>query len=489
MEKGLNAFFYDFKYYIFPEEFSDITKIEDGTVITAKRLKEVECMAPNFIYESIEEETLEITDKKYLFPVEVNLYSAEEYNSILQKQVDRVCPGCLRYDASDDGSLEGHHREISLNGTCYERDDDKSFASYATRVSWVYDELAKHLDELAECIENKKAAKFDKICKECSKYIARPERFYGLKKDGKYFIACHKFFASELYLTWITYTAYCAKFEDNPLTRAGWQVIPFIPEGAEGYKGKIKDKTCIARLAPSRIPWRYTLELDTEDEKVFADIFRYLSFKIGEDRFFRTIESVETKNSEAPLMTMSEICQKLIEIDSTTPDDSFPPYLPYGWENQDNATSYKRSVSGTSCNFAFADIGADISLREEINFDKEYAYAYVYVPSTLDKLDEIVDVLNYYLNNEQNIPEPILCKHGFTFSCFSIGICECLAEGEEGVAFDFFVADEKMFYRFIKILAPVLSYYNARLVVINSEGQNEYICGEEILPADSNENN
>ena len=55
----------------------------------------------------------------------------------------------------------------------------------------------------------------------------------------------------------------------------------------------------------------------------------------------------------------------------------------------------------------------------------------------------------------------------------------------EGLALDFLVTDENAFFRFIKILAPVLRFYNARLVVVNNSGVNEYCCGYEITPVDS----
>ena len=42
-----------------------------------------------------------------------------------------------------------------------------------------------------------------------------------------------------------------------------------------------------------------------------------------------------------------------------------------------------------------------------------------------------------------------------------------------------------MFYKFLKILAPVLSAYNVRAVIINGDGVQEYVCGTEIIPASS----
>lgn len=88
MEKAIDAVFYNFKYYILPDGV-DPTAIEDGAQIMAKRLKEELCMAPDFIYDSIAEETLTVENAKLLFPVKVNLYSHEEYDDNRPRAVRR----------------------------------------------------------------------------------------------------------------------------------------------------------------------------------------------------------------------------------------------------------------------------------------------------------------------------------------------------------------------------------------------------------------
>ena len=136
MEKNVRAFFYEYKYYLFPESCNTLEALKGLGNVTATRLKEVRCMAPDFIYESMEEEELEITQPEHLFEVFVNLYTGEEYDGILSKQVDRVCPGCERFipdgDPRDTGNLEGHHREISLGGVCYEREDKDEAWDFST---------------------------------------------------------------------------------------------------------------------------------------------------------------------------------------------------------------------------------------------------------------------------------------------------------------------------------------------------------------------
>lgn len=495
MEKNLNAIFYDFKYYLLPED-TCIDDLADGVVIRAKRLREEGCLAPDFVRENVGEETLEIADKNLVFPVEVNIYTQKEYDEILVAQIKRVCHGCSRYaDDGNFGQLDGHHREISLDGVCYEREDSDSPLTYAARVNWFYCELSKRLNELAECIEYGRSAKFNKICKSCSNYIFAPANFYGTKRDGKYFIYMECSFCPDIYLTMLAYTAHVARYAENPLNKAGWSVIPFIPDGADGYNGRIKGNTPVGRLVQSEIPWKYYLKIragkvmsDKAKNKLAKEVYAFIAFRVGEDVLHRTIEGIETECDGTEVETADEVCEKLLASDEELPS-TFPPSMPYGWEDEENTTPFKKSVSGVSSCFNFANICADPKLAEDIRFSGGFAYAYLFVPAFNENTEAVYDAVNYYLENEQSVPEPVLLKDSFVNSFITTGFANCTAEGEQGWAFDAFVADENAFYRFLKILAPVLSFYGAKLVVVNEAGINAYACGKEILPLDGTESN
>ena len=89
MERGLRAFFYDYRYYLFPDGMT-LEELKAAGKVRVKHLREERCMAPDFIYESIVEETLKIEVPERVFEVEVNLYTGAEYDAILKKHVDRV---------------------------------------------------------------------------------------------------------------------------------------------------------------------------------------------------------------------------------------------------------------------------------------------------------------------------------------------------------------------------------------------------------------
>lgn len=491
MEKGIDAVFYNFKYYILPDEYADLSAVEDGAEIRAKRLKEELCMAPNFVYESIEEETLTVENAKLLCPVKVNLYTHEEYDKILAEQVHRVCPGCRRYIDNDDPTLDGHHREISLDGVCYEREDGNA-APYSTRVWWFYDDLKEHLDELAKCIDKGDNKKFDKICKECARYIQAPEKFIGGVKDGKYSIYMLAGLDSSFVATLLAYTAAVGAQKNIGLSDVGWQISPYLPAGVKKYKGKIKDETKLAALVPADgYGDKYEIKLYCKDESdkkrdaAFVDFCAYMTDKVGEKLLLNGMRTVEFTDSNDDFLTAVQVVEKFSAIENGQ-RKTFPPGVYIGWSAKDGALPYRRSCEGLTVCSALSAIAAEANLAENFSFNGLMAYAYVFVPATEDNVSEIMQVVGGYLAGEDKVPEPLLYAEDFTPSLRQLGAFMCYSDEDiiDGIAFECLVTDEKAFFRFIKILTPVLTRYGARIVVVNDDGVQEYKPGYVIEPAD-----
>ena len=116
-------------------------------------------MAPDFIRESMSEEFLEILEPSRIFPVSVNLYTREEYDELLKKQVEKRCAGCRRYGGNSE-DLTGHHREISLAGVCYSREDETDIPSFSRFAEWLWEVLAEETNELASLIDKGEQKKF-----------------------------------------------------------------------------------------------------------------------------------------------------------------------------------------------------------------------------------------------------------------------------------------------------------------------------------------
>jgi hypothetical protein len=489
MQKKIKAIFYEFKYYLLPDGYSSAKELEEGEH-TLIRLREEFCLAPDFVIESECEENVEITDKNRLFDAEVNLYERKEYDEILLSRVKSLCKGCTRYTDDGKDGLDGHHREMSLGGVCYERSDGNDNYDYSARVYGFYDKLESRADDIADCIEKGKAKKLNKICMECASDILRPKRFYGSKRDGKYWLFMQTGL-SELGHVLLAYTAFAARSVNNPVNQLGLNIIPFIPKDAVGYDGKIRAKKPVAQVVQSEIPWRYDISVyfdgdpdDAQAQTAFDDLHARLAFALGEDLVFRTVESYGVTRDKNDLKTVEEICAMLEEADGMQESDGFPPDLPYGWEDAQNALPYRRNSSGITNCCPFINICYDGD-ASHISFGEDYSYAYLYFPYSGENDEGLVSAAGWYVGGETLVPEPVVLKEEFVPSCMPIGVCSC----GDGFAFDFFVADEKRFYRFIKILAPVLSATGARLIMVNDDGVTEYVCGNEIVPADSTGNN
>ena len=188
MEQGIRAFFYRFQYYLFPEgmELSDLAA---AGRVEVKRLKEERCMAPDFIYESMEDAVVTIEDPALLFEVRVNLYTGAEYDAILGKHVDRICPGCVRY--TDDDGFEGFHSEMSLDGVCFLREDKDEPWSFGFCAWFFWHRMAERLNELAACIDGGDMQRLNAILNEDLERFYVPLNFFGTVRDGRYCLYVH----------------------------------------------------------------------------------------------------------------------------------------------------------------------------------------------------------------------------------------------------------------------------------------------------------
>lgn len=504
MESNISAFFYRYKYYIFPQEYADLNKISDGDKIKAKRLKEERCMAPDFIYESIVEEEVEIADKNMLFPVSVNLYSGKEYDEILSKQIDKVCPGCSRFIDDDDETLDGHHREISLDGVCYERETDGDVPNYAVRSYLFLNRLAEKTDEVKKLIDAGNMKKLNKLCKSFG-WIPMPYVFFGDKKDGKYRLFWRGFVIGDIYQILLKFTANAAALESSPIYGQGLEIIPYIPQDADIKLKKFDLNEPLYGIEESSVPWAFELKIYSKkklsekktDQKITA-LHNFLCNRKGEDAVSRTVTGYDvTYDRPKELVSLSQILELIDEKDNMFPENAkkYPPPLPVFWENQDGALYGKRNFRGVTTCYELTVLGADPSQVSDINFNNCSAYAYLFVPCALDTCDKITNVVGEYVATEKDIPEPLIIKEDYLGSFLYLGGGECSqgddanSAGMDGVVFDFLVTDENAFYRFVKILAPVLKAYNAKLVVVNDSGVNEYECGYKITPAGGAEAN
>lgn len=489
MESDLKAFFYDYKYYLFPNDCATLSEVKRKGKFVAKRLLEERCMAPDFIYESIREEDVEIEAESRVFEVSVSLYSAQEYDEILTRHVHRVCPGCENY--TDDGrpELSGMHREISLKGTCYVREDSGEAWDLATCVDYFWFHIGSKLNDLAVCIDRNDQKKLNRILNTELKKIFLPFDFYGTVIDGHYTLCFCDWGYSPVMLSVFAMMAQCASVQ-KAFTEAGWQVLPYRPKGSfrcEAFDGE----GVLGRLEET--PAGYTVVLyqgkaisENTEKKRVRSAYEYFVSALGEDVVLSVIDGYDFSGDKQGMIPLSHIVRTLSERlgQSDGGEVSFPPTVYYGMNG--DAAQYmlpfrERLVEvSTSC-MPLSQLSTDAS-EEEKWWLRLVSYAYLYIPRRVDDENYPAETLLWYIGNMRLVPEPIRSPEETRVSACGIGFGFC---EENGYVIDNMVFREKGFFRTLRILAPVLKAYKAKVVVVNESGLMAYDCDYEFTPIDT----
>lgn len=486
MERNVNAFFYEYKYYLFPADCLDVRDLKLRRTVTATRLKEERCMAPDFIYESMEEETLEIAFPERLFEVKVNLCSAKEYDALLKKQIERVCPGCAAYDGDGGDCLDGHYSEISLGGLCYERqdeDDREEFASYAVEL-WA--RIAHRANELGKCIDEGDMKGLNRICNEEMGEVFPAVRFWGDVREGKYCLGfAPEFHHSAAYRLLLTYLAACGARKGSPMCEAGWQVFPYRAKNAPplGENGRFE----AAKLSPSENPKALVATLYSPDPAqesiegaLCGEFYDRLCGELGEEVVNATLYDVAFSSDREGMRPLEEIAGSLSGLAPVSPETGKVPYpLPINYG--------MNKVDGVGYLPYRDEIGEGMTVCPELSFLTRdgvaqawwldaLSFCYIYAPHGADEIESLM----WYLVHSESIPEPYRDPDDLRTVGGFAGMCDCGG----GFIIDCYVASERMLYRLLRAIAPVMQAFDAKLVVVDREGVMTYSCGYEFLPID-----
>ena len=493
MERGLRAFFYDYRYYLFPDGMTP-EELKAAGKVRVKHLREERCMAPDFIYESIVEETLKIEVPERVFEVEVNLYTGAEYDAILKKHVDRVCPGCERYEDDGTDNLDGHHEEMSLDGVCYLRngEDEPWSFGYCTFVFWL--RVADKLNELAACIDADDQEKLNSLINEELEHFYLPLKFYGTVRGGRYCLYLRgdwrnspSAYATERYL------AECGALATSPLVAAGWRVEYLLPEGVVKHKSAY-DERCMGRVEMTEAGTTVYLYVpEGEDSTARAnDVFECMAEDVGEYAALCAFAWVEPTASRVGMLPRKKFARQLkaaadaflAAMDAEDEHALISPYATgYGYDGgaDEKQLPYREKLAeGFTQAPDIALIDRDVldGAKEELPWWlRVYAFGYLYFP-TVHAGEDLVPVIAWYLGNLRDAPLYEQEENGMTAVNLGFGY-----GAERGFFLDMMVMDEKRFLRMLRMLAPMLQAYGAKAVIVNEHGAVAYECGYDFLPA------
>lgn len=508
MEKGLHAFFYDYKYYLLPNGTS-LDDVKQRGTMTLTRLCENLCMAPDFIYESMQEETITLEAPERAFAVTVNLYTHEEYDEILGKLVDRICPDCMNYGQSDEPGLHGHHREMSLNGICYIRRLKSDDYTYSFLLEWFWYQVSKKLDELSACIDRNDQKKLNAALADLVKKIGYPIRFYGTVHEGSYCLCL----SSErslppAYLNILSCIATVGNLESGEMHEAGWKIYPYFPQGVFEYSGKksYRDDEPALYLVPAEFPAKYAVYLyhkhpeklsDKKQSALIDETHDRIRAYIGEEKELALIGGYTFGTEKEKARSLIEVGESLlkeyVESGEYAPESGsedatvFPRTISYGMNEpleDEEALPYKKFVTGGVTSATEISFAGRSELQDSPWWLDFVAYAYLVFPAEVGDVSELLDVVAWYIGNLKLVPEPLRDPSEDSVSAMSIGY----GETEHCVFVDHIVLDEHKFFRNLRILAPVLRAYRAKIVVINKDGVMSYTCDYEFTPEEGLEN-
>ena len=315
-----------------------------------------------------------------------------------------------------------------------------------------------------------------------------PIKAYGGVCDGKY---CLMFAPDYNHMTVVrkavAFLAEVASSEKCEMQQAGWTVFPYRKKGVYRYKGKHNFKRLKARIVPSGNPNCCSLEVyskkplkEKKRERLIQDLFDYLSAELGEEKVQAYVSDTEIVSDDREMQPVCSLLGALEEGYSENFGDGsgYPAsyFFHNGHDEHDKDLPFREKISSgvTDC--------PEITFLTYQSLDRAWwlsdvQFFYLYVPRRVDETGEIV---SWYLTNGDLVPEPLRDPEQETVAGGSAGLCVC-GEGE-GFMIDCFVTSEKAFFRKLRIIAPVLKAFDAKLVTVKKDGIMAYSCGYDFTP-------
>ncbi|MDE7464019.1 MAG: hypothetical protein K2M48_03220, partial [Clostridiales bacterium] len=223
---------------------------------------------------------------------------------------------------------------------------------------------------------------------------------------------------------------------------------------------------------------------DDETSKLLAELYNGFRYALWEPMLFKTLCEFSLTSNGADLITIEQAAERIKSFfaglvkNGGNDGNSYPPEQGFraGSERAEISLPFRQNLNEgvTKC--------ADMSCLVEdadvnICWWKAMAsFAYLVVPGQMDDIELPMSVLSRYFSEMSNVPVPIRDPDDSRMVGTMIGIGDC---GEDGYLVDYIIVSEKAFFRKLRILAPVLKAYGAKVVIVNKDGIAAYDCDYE----------
>ncbi len=492
--RKVNAFFYDFNYYIMPK---DLLMEQINGKISLKKLcvgdDKLGSIPPYFIEQLVEDVVLEVTNAERIFPVEVYLCTVEEYNQILSSWVENKCPGCVNYTPTlGDESLEGHYVEMDLRGNCYLREEKDDRTIFFDVISILLCRLEKKFDAIKKCVDKGNAKKLSAIFNKQLTNIMWPVSLCGKVINGKYTLYCRACGAVPEYSLDVQFLAQVFNtVESTVFSKNGWTMVPFLEEDVARYDGKTKlnDLSRVAYFTQCgengeselRIFVPYKLAKNQRKmHKYVEDIENYLTCALGEKRYYAWY-NIRPITDDSALTTLGEVAQAIKDYYAKIERLPFPKVFAIDMTNKANFQGTHLpnrdkilQLATTAPNLATLSLEDIRNKSHATIWFTHYTFGYIYIPQ-IEDMQKLSTTLMWYMDTANNTVTPT-AKRSLAIVC-SQNVCK-----DDGFIMDILFPNKNMALQRLRTILPVLSAYNAQLTLVDeSLTVDTYICKEEFV--------
>jgi len=487
----MKGIYYEGHYYQIPDGYASVEElinfVDFSKPVEWVELIQKTCMAPYFTEKSYQGAILLVEHPEFLIEIDYAMLNQVDYDAKLSALVSTKCPGCQRYEG-DAVNLEGHYDEMSLDGTCFERDENQEFFfHYGFLYFWRtfrinQKKIEKWLDKGRIAFAERKVTQL--------LFMMTSSKVYLRKMDDQYHFYVTDF-GSPIGKFFIEYMIKIGKSTDIK----GWVLHPYLDrEVFRKMSHRFRDP--LIKTPPHMIP--VTVDWTDDKEKaIFILIhnyhdnarlieasYLYFAEKLGEDRLYKILadlyfiddQGFDIYNDQYHVNPQSLNSEDILDCEQI--DE-----LISGYEASDER------LKKTYPEYLYQTLGPKWNLNEVLPefkgiesiysklpiLDEERLFGAVKFMTLIDQTHIIIGTVKIRIEIQDDASNIVLAylrntlKKALVDSFYAMDFSEYYYP--QSVEFNFIVMNSRLTRKAIRNLSPLLKRFDA--------GYKEYMAGEE----------
>jgi hypothetical protein len=490
-EDSMKGIYYEGHYYQIPDGYASLKEFillsDFSAPVKLTELIQKTCMAPYFTEKAAQDCFVWIEHPQYFIEIDYFLLNQDDYDGQLSALVQTKCPGCLRYEG-DAKNLEGHYDEMSLDGTCFEKDENQDFFfHYGFLYFWRTFRI--HQKRIESWIDKGRIAFAERKVTRLM-FMMTSSKVYLRKYDQQYHFYVTDF-GSPIGKLFIEYMIKIG----NSTGIKGWVLHPYLDK--EGFRRMYRRTGDPLRKSPPHI---IPVTVDWTDEKekalfilihnyhdnarLIEASYLYFAEKLGEDRLYKILadlyfiddQGFDIYNDQYHVNPQSLNSEDILDCEQI--DD-----LISGYESSDER------LRKTYPEYLYQTLGPKWNLNEVLPefkgiesihsklpiLDEERLFGAVKFMTLIDETHIIIGTVKIRIGIQDDASKMALAylrntlKKALVDSFYAMDFSEYYYP--RSVEFNFIVMNSRLTRKAIRNLSPLLKRFDA--------GYKEYMAGEE----------